>query len=77
MFLRKPAYGAHRNLNPIVFFQLDRGSGKGFIGSKIRQGSLQGFRIPTALHFRSFTKGSYLRPLPTLGENLFFDFDFS
>jgi hypothetical protein len=40
---------------------LGRGSGKGIIGPKSQQGSLQGFRIPTALHFRGFGKGSDLR----------------
>ena len=59
-----------------MFFQLGRGSGKGIIGPKIRHGSLQGFGIPTALHFRRFAKGSNLRPPPTLGEDLFFYFDF-
>jgi hypothetical protein len=40
-------------------------------------GSLQTFRIPTALHFRGFRKGSHLRPAPTCGEELFCYFDFS
>ncbi len=60
-----------------MFFQLGRTPGKGIIGPKIRYGSLQSFRIPTALHVRRFGKGSNLRPLPTSGEDLFFDFDFS
>ena len=77
MFLRVPTYGTHRNLNPIMFLQLGGGSGKGLIGPKIGQGSLQAFRIPTAFHFRRLAKGSNLRPLATLGEDLFFYFDFS
>ena len=60
-----------------MFLQLGRGSGKGIIGPKIRHGSLQGFRIPTALHFRGFGKGSNLRPPPTLGVDLFCLFRFS
>ena len=59
-----------------MFLQLGRGSGKGIIGPKIRQGSLQGFPILTALHFRRFGKGSNLRLPPTWGEDLFFYFDF-
>jgi hypothetical protein len=49
---------------------------KGIIGPKIRHGSLQGFQIPSALHFRRFGKGPNLRPPQTLGEDLFFYFDF-
>jgi hypothetical protein len=60
-----------------MFFQLGCGSRKSLIRPKIRYGSLQGFRIPTALHFRSCAKRSNLCPPPTLGEDLFFDFDFS
>ncbi len=77
LFLGNPTDGAHRNRNPIMFFQLARGSGKGLIGTKIGHGSLQTFRIPAALHFRGFGKGSNLRPAPTGGEELFFYFDFS
>ena len=60
MFLGKPTDGAHCNLNPIMFLQLGRCCGKGIIGPKIGQGSLQGFGIPTALHLRRFGKGSNL-----------------
>ena len=77
MFLGEPTYGTHWNLNPIMFLQLGCGSGKGLIGPKIGHGSLQAFRIPTAFHFRRLAKGSNLRPLATLGEDLFCYFDFS
>ncbi len=77
MSFAKPTDSAHSNLNPIMFLQLGCGSGKGIIGPEIRQGSLQGFRIPTTLHFRRFGKGSDLRAPPTLGEDLFCYFDFS
>ena len=77
MFLRVPTYGTHRNLNPIMFLQLGGGSGKGLIGPKIGQGSLQAFRIPSAFHFRRLAKRPNLRPLATLGEDLFFYCDFS
>jgi hypothetical protein len=59
-----------------MFLQLGRGSGKAIIVPKIRHGSLQGFRIPTALHFRGFAKGSNLRPPPTLSVDLLAYFDF-
>jgi hypothetical protein len=60
-----------------MFFDPDRGAGKGLLGTKIRQGSLQTFRIPAAFHSRRFAKGSNLRPAPTGGEDLFFYCDFS
>jgi hypothetical protein len=53
-----------------VFFQLGRSPGEGIIGTKIGHDSLQGFRIPTALHWRRFRKGSNLLPATTLGEDL-------
>jgi hypothetical protein len=60
-----------------MFFQLGRSPGEGIIGTKIGHDSLQGFRIPTALHWRRFRKGSNLRPATTLGEDLLSYFDFS
>jgi hypothetical protein len=48
-----------------VFFELDGSPGKGFLGTKIAHRSLQAFRIPTALHFCRFAKGSNLRAAPT------------
>ena len=75
--LREPAHGTHRNLHPIMFFQLGGGCGKGLIGPKIRHGALQTIGIAAAFHSRRFAKGANLPPLPTLGEELFFYFDFS
>jgi hypothetical protein len=43
MFLRKPTHRAYRNLNPIMFLQLARRSGKGLIRPKIHHGALQAF----------------------------------
>jgi hypothetical protein len=59
-----------------MFFQLGRSPGEGIIGTKIAHDSLQGFRIPTALHWRRFRKGSNLRPATTLGEDLLSYFRF-
>jgi len=58
-----------------MFFQFGCRHGKGIIGTKVGHGSLQAFRIATAFHRRRFRKGSYLRPPPTVGEDLLLDCD--
>src|SRR5947209_8467162 len=55
-----------------MFFQLGRGPGKGIIRTQIRDGSLQTFRIPTALHLCGLAKRSDLRSPPAVGEDLLF-----
>jgi hypothetical protein len=59
-----------------MLFQLRRSPGKGILGTEIGHGSLEAFRIATALHFRRCGKGSHLRPATALGEDLLRDFDF-
>src|SRR5947209_1527136 len=72
MLLGHHPHRTHRNLNPIMFFQLGRGPGKGIIRTQIRDGSLQTFRISTALHLCGLAKGSDLRSPPAVGEDLLF-----
>src|SRR5947209_14601973 len=77
MFFRKGADGTYRNFDPIVLAQFGCGSGKGVIGPKIGEGSLQSFGTPTALYFRRLGKRSHLRSPTTLREYLLRYFDFS
>ena len=51
MFFRDRTDGARRNRNPIMLFQFRRRARKRIICTQIGDGSLQGFRAPTAGYF--------------------------